>query len=138
MVSRQTKFKQSSFGHGSKIACGGTMIFGKNFTITAESTLICNHLIEFGDDVLISWECQIMDGDFHKILSGSKQINPNKAIKIGNQVWIGSHVKISKGVNLPNNTVVATGSIVTKEFKDENTIIGGNPGKVIKNNIEWV
>lgn len=54
-----------------------------------------------------------------------------KAIKIGNDCWIGGHATINPGVELGNNVVVASGSVVTKSFGD-NVVIGGNPARLIK------
>lgn len=35
------------------------------------------------------------------------------------------------GVSIPDNTIVAAGSVVTKSFEKSNIIIGGNPAKEI-------
>ena len=35
------------------------------------------------------------------------------------------------GVSLPNNIIVAAGSVVTKSISEERVILGGNPAKVI-------
>ena len=35
------------------------------------------------------------------------------------------------GVSIPNNTIVAAGSVVTKSISEERVILGGNPAKVI-------
>ncbi|HEY9752233.1 MAG TPA: hypothetical protein V6C46_04750, partial [Coleofasciculaceae cyanobacterium] len=53
-------------------------------------------------------------------------------------VWIASHVSILKGVSIPDNSIVATRSVVTKSFNMQNTLIGGVPAKVLKNNINWL
>ena len=128
---------KANFGHGSKIGCGGNLIFGNNFQITAESMIICDDEIIFGDDVLLSWHIQIMDTDFHKIVIDNKVQNYRSKIKIGNHTWIGSRVIINKGVLLAANTIVAAGSVVTKSFPEENSIIGGIPAKVLRTNVNW-
>ena len=38
------------------------------------------------------------------------------------------------GVSIPNNTIVAAGSVVTHSFVDENIVIGGNPAGIL---CEW-
>lgn len=35
------------------------------------------------------------------------------------------------GVSIPNNTIVAAGSVVTKSISEERVILGGNPAKEI-------
>lgn len=39
---------------------------------------------------------------------------------------------INPDVNIGNNVVIASGSVVTKDIPD-NVIVGGNPAKLIKN-----
>lgn len=43
---------------------------------------------------------------------------------------------ILKGVNIEDNSIVAGGSIVTKDVK-ANTIVSGSPAKQIRENIYW-
>ena len=128
---------KTNIGHGSKIGCGGTLTFGRNFQITAETMIICDHEITFGDDVLLSWQIQIMDTAFHKLIIDSKYQNKNARIEIGNHCWIGSRVTINKGVHLASNTVVAASSVVTKSFLESNTLIGGVPAKILRVNVNW-
>ncbi|WP_239255753.1 maltose acetyltransferase domain-containing protein [Listeria ilorinensis] len=54
-----------------------------------------------------------------------------KPVVIGENVWIGGRSIINPGVTLGNNVVVASGSVVTKDFPD-NVVIGGNPARVLK------
>ena len=35
------------------------------------------------------------------------------------------------GVTIPNNTIVAAGSVVTKSINEPGCIVGGNPARVI-------
>ncbi|HYE12266.1 MAG TPA: acyltransferase [Patescibacteria group bacterium] len=126
-------------GHGSKICVGGTLIFGNNFTISAESTILCYKKISFGDNCVLAWENLIMDTDHHKIIDKKtgKVINEDKEISIGNDVWIGCRCTILKGARIGNNCVVAANSTVTKEFLGEEQIIGGTPCKILRNDICW-
>lgn len=55
----------------------------------------------------------------------------NKPITIGNNVWIGTRVVILDGVNIGDNSIIATGAIVTKDVPPY-SIVGGVPAKVIK------
>jgi maltose O-acetyltransferase len=60
-----------------------------------------------------------------------------KDVVINDAVWIGSNVIILPGVKIGKGSVIASGSVVTKEVSDY-SIIGGNPAKLIKmrDNIE--
>ncbi len=137
-ISGEIVFKgKADIGHGSKIGCGGNLTFGNNFTITAESTIVCDNKIIFGDDVLLSWQIQIMDTDFHKVLYNHSLSDRDPSIIVGKHTWIGSRVIVNKGVKLPNNTVVANGSIVTKSFEEAGLLLGGIPAKVLRTNVSW-
>lgn len=129
-----------SIGHGSKInvSTNGTLTFGNNFCINAESTIICLKEITFGDNILCSWDNLIMDSDFHPIYDQSKiRINHDESIIISDNVWIGCNSIILKGTIIPKNSVIAAGSLVSKQFKNCNTIIAGRPAKTIKYDITW-
>lgn len=132
-------FKGNAFiGNGSRIAVGGDLIIGNDFVITAETKIICNKQIEFGENCVLSWETLIMDTDFHKIYNKEGEIlNVDAPIHFGNKVWIGCNCTILKGTNIKDNSVIAAGSLLSTTFNDENVIIGGVPGKVLKKGIHW-
>lgn len=50
---------------------------------------------------------------------------------VGNDVWIGSHVRIMAGVKIGDGSVVAGGATVVKDV-DPYTIVGGNPASIIR------
>lgn len=57
---------------------------------------------------------------------------PNeKEIIIGNDVWIGSNVVLSGGIEVGDGAIIAANSIVTKSVLPY-TIVGGNPAKMIR------
>jgi len=124
-------------GQGTRIGSGGILTFGENFQVTAETTIICEERITFGKNVLCSWQCQIMDTDYHTVIDDGVDKLVTAPVEIGNHVWIGSRVMINKGAKIPDNTVIASGSVVTKAYPDSNTLLAGVPATVIKHNINW-
>lgn len=101
------------------------IIIGKNsgfsgVCITAHKEII------IGDNVVVGAECHIQDTDGHSDLLGTEDASVN----IGNNVFIGMHCMILKGVTIGNNSIIAAGSIVTKDIP-ANCIAGGVPCKVI-------
>ena len=84
------------------------------------------------------YNIEIGNTDSHKIYdkNTNKRINEGNGVSIGNHVWLGMRAIILKGVTIEDNSIVAGGSIVTKDIK-VNTIVSGNPAKQIKENVYW-
>ena len=125
------------FGPGFKIANNGNLIIGDNFSMTGNSTIICNEMISFGSDCLVSWEDLIMDNDFHDIIIDLKAKKKTNPISIGNHVWIGCRSTILKGSSIGDNSVIAACTIVNKGFSEENLLIGGGTSSAIRRGINW-
>lgn len=88
--------------------------------------------IDVGADSLIAAGCRFIDHD-HGIEQGTlmrNQHGPEKAIRIGSNVWLGCNVVILKGVEIGEGAVVAAGAVVTKSILP-NEIWGGVPAKKI-------
>lgn len=52
-------------------------------------------------------------------------------VSIGNNVWIGGNAVINPGVTIGDNSVIGSGSVVTKDIPG-NVIAAGNPCKVLR------
>lgn len=104
--------------------------------------------LEIGENVFINYNCSMMScGGI--IIEDNVQIGPNvmlvttnhdftkrewvlhKPITIKKGAWIGGRSLILPGVTIGENAVVAGGAVVTKDV-EPNTIVGGNPAKLIK------
>ena len=92
-----------------------------------------------GKDCLFSWDVNIFSHDGHNVWDKktNKLLNPKSSLKIGSHCWVGYGCVITKNASLPDNTIVGAGSVVSKKFEKEYTAIGGNPAKIIKENIKW-
>lgn len=60
-----------------------------------------------------------------------KRIDERWLATIGNDVWIGSHVKILNGVRIGDGAIVAAAALVTRDVPPY-SIVGGVPAKVIR------
>ena len=89
-------------------------------------------LIEIGNNVTISTNVTFVTHDNSaKLVFAPEGGNLFGKIKIGNDCFIGSNSVLMYGVELGNHIIVAAGAVVTKSFREERVIIGGNPAKVI-------
>lgn len=110
--------------------CGKNIKIGKNVFINS-----CCHFqdqggIVIGNNVLIGHNVVIATLNHDQTPKLRASIIPKK-VKIGNDVWIGANSTILPGVTIDDGAIIGAGAVVTKDVK-KNTIVGGNPAKIIK------
>lgn len=59
-----------------------------------------------------------------------------KPIIVGNNVYIGTNAVILPGVKIGDNVIVGASAVVTKDVPD-NSVVGGNPARVLKSYDEY-
>jgi maltose O-acetyltransferase len=113
----------------SEIIIGSDTWINNNVSIISEDAGVI-----IGSRCLIGANVEIIDSDFHPLDVNDRRAgkrHESKRVEIGNDVFIGSHVKILKGVKVGDAAVIANSAVVTKEVKAY-SIVGGNPAKFIK------
>lgn len=126
-----------TLGSGFRLGNSGDLLLGDTVAITANSTIVCRKKVTISDDCLISWDVLVMDTDFHKIFdSCSNQINNDEEIVINKHCWIGCRSLILKGSVIPDNSIIAAGSIVASQVIQKNCVYSSF-GKIIHNDIDW-
>ncbi|MFJ4620755.1 acyltransferase [Streptomyces sp. NPDC088812] len=123
-------------GPDSYIAAGayltGTVRTGRDCTINPYT--VVRGKIRLGDAVRIGAHTSVLA--FNHTVSDPdvevfRQPISSRGIRIGDDVWIGSHVVILDGVTIGDRSVVAAGAVVTKDVP-AGAIVGGNPAKVLR------
>ena len=117
---------------------GGIISIGQRTFINRFVTIVSREKITIGSDVLIGDNVSIYDHD-HQInnlpVTYGQQGFVNSEITIANNVWIGCHCTILKGVSIGENSIVGAGSVVNKSVP-ANELWAGIPAKFIKKLIE--
>jgi len=91
--------------------------------------------ITLGNDVMMGEEVIMMTIN-HKfsridIPMDQQGFQEEEIIVVGDDVWIGSRSIILPGVNIGHGSIIAAGSIVTKNVPAY-AIVGGNPARIIR------
>lgn len=102
------------------------IVIGKNSGFSGIS-IVARKEIVIGENVMVGADTQIGDTDDHNEILGTE----DSSVHIGNNVFIGMHCMILKGVTIGDNSIIAAGSVVTKDIP-ANSIAGGVPCKVIR------
>ncbi len=130
------------FGYGGKITIGSFSFLGENSKIWSGDS------VNIGDHVFISHNCNIVDTNSHEIdyierkeshlyrlknglttdLKGNIITSP---IIIEDHVWISFNVIILKGIRIGKGSIIAAGSVITKDVPPF-SLMAGNPAKLIK------
>ena len=114
---------------------GAEIKIGNNVGISG-ATIYARKLIEIGDNTMVGGNAKILDNDFHPIeiearLNDDKDKIGTRPVKIGKNCFIGCNALILKGTELGDGCVVGAGAVVSGKF-EENSVIAGNPARVIK------
>lgn len=89
--------------------------------------------IRIGDRAQIASGVQIMDANGHPSLAYDRREGEDtpQPVILGDNVWLGVNAIILKGVEIGDNSIVAAGSVVRAGHYPANSIIAGNPAKVV-------
>ena len=121
---------------------------GEGVMIQTPITVVRSHMVKIGNRVIVMPGCLMMSAggitidDDAQIAANVQLISNNhdldnrmvitcKPVHICRRAWIGAGATILPGVTVGENSVVGAGSVVTHDV-EPNTIVAGNPARVIK------
>ena len=110
--------------------CGKNIWFGKNVFLN------CGCFFQDLGGIFIEDDAQVGPGV--SIVTVNHNLNPDERderfpepVLIRKNVWIGANATILPGVTVGENAVIGAGSVVTNDVP-ANTVVAGNPAKVIR------
>jgi acetyltransferase-like isoleucine patch superfamily enzyme len=136
------------FGKNCRISRGAVLWFEDHngvLQVGSGTTMVEAHIavtenssVNIGEDCMLANDIDIRTGDSHSVIDTQtgERLNFAGDVLIGRHVWIAPHTVVLKGVTIGENSIIATGSVVTKSC-EPGVIVGGNPAKVIKTGVSW-
>lgn len=111
---------------------GYNIEIGENFYSNYNLLILDCAKVLIGDNVLIGPNVSIYTAGhpLHYELR-NQEVEYAFPVTIGHNVWIGGNVVINPGIRIGDNSVIGSGSVLTKDIP-ENVIAMGNPCKVLR------
>ncbi|MCK0180167.1 hypothetical protein MWU50_12760 [Flavobacteriaceae bacterium S0862] len=129
-----------NIGSNTSIHSGNTFVGKGTFKIGENSRIINNHYFDLWNSIKIGNNTWIAGRNSEFWTHGSiktKTNNKDLSIEIGDDVYVGSSSKFAPGTKIESLNLISLGSMVSGIFHKKETIIMGNPAKVVKENIDW-
>lgn len=113
---------------------GAVLTIGDDFGMTG-GAVVAEQRITIGHRVTVGANAVITDTDFHPLDAQTRRLRPadgaTAPVSIGDDVFIGMHALVLKGVTVGAGSVIGAGSVVTRDIPP-GVIAAGNPARVIR------
>ncbi len=110
---------------------GADIRVGRNVFVNQNCTFYDLGGLDIADDVMIGPNVSLITTGHPLEPSQRRTTTIGRPIVIEKGVWIAAGATIIGGVTVGENSVVAAGSVVTRDVPP-NTLVGGNPARVIR------
>jgi acetyltransferase-like isoleucine patch superfamily enzyme len=120
--------------HAHLTADGGTISIGADSFLGDGTIIVATHRIEIGRDALIAAYVAIRDQDHgfdRPDLPYRAQPLKTGPVKIGSNVWLGTHTSVLKGVSIGDGAIVGANAVVTADLPAHSICVGA-PARVLR------
>lgn len=107
-----------------RIKIGDNIIISPGVRISAAGEIVIGHNCMIANGVYIT------DSDWHGIYDRVSAGRP-KPVALEENVWVGDHAIVCKGVTIGENSIIGAGAVVVSSIP-ANCVAVGNPAKVIR------
>lgn len=118
---------------------GDRLFIGDNVGISQNVFIQVRGSVKIGNDVIIGPGVSIFSENHiydDLVIPIRKQGVSRVGVEINEGVWIGARSIILDGVKIGRNSIIAAGSVVTKDV-EEFSVVGGVPAKFIKSRLNF-
>lgn len=120
----------------------GELRIGDGCTIEHSGTLAVleGRNLSLGADCMIASEVEVRTGDSHEMFEladGGARMNQGSPVAIVDHVWMGKRAIVLKGVEIASGCVVGIGSVVTRSVMEPDSVLAGNPARVVRRDVRW-
>jgi len=143
-----------TLGSRAKLVVHGDFILGPNVTIgisddaelilggrkdstgsgiSCATRIMVKERLTIGHDTIVAWNVFLTDCDWHAI-AGRPFVAPTE---IGSKVWIAEGASVLKGCKIGDGCIIASHALCTEKNFPAQSLVGGVPGKVIREGVEW-
>ncbi len=105
---------------------------GTSTYVNRYSIIDASESIVIGANCLVGPHCYLTDHDHAMDGANRKSDLPSAATVLDNEVWLGAHVTVLKGVSIGTGSVIGAGSVVTRDIPPHSLALG-TPARVVRN-----
>lgn len=109
----------------------GTIVIGDAVMISPGTRISASDEIRIGNGCMFANGAYVTDSDWHGIYDRVHRDPEIKPVILEDNVWVGDHATVLKGVTIGKNSIVAARAVVVKDVPP-NVVVAGNPAKVVK------
>lgn len=127
-----------------QISRGSRILVGENAHLELENeaylnydaSITCWDHISIGKGAGLSWNTNVIDGNFHELSVRGRALPRTQPVRIGERVLIGAGATIV-GASIGDGSVVGAGSVVFSDMPAR-ALVNGNPARATVKDISWL
>ena len=118
------------FDYGVNISVGAVLLKNFGLTVLDSAPVVIGDHVQIGPNVDIYTATHPLDP-----AARATGLEFGKPVRIGNHVWIGGPTVSNPGLTIGDNTVIGSGSVVTRDIP-AGVLAAGNPCRAIRKIVE--